>query len=486
MAKTNRRNKFPILLKTALLFFAFSLIITEIALTYYALMMSNKNKTTFADIADSYSQSIALSLDSEKVNDVSSQIHTIYKESGVKLDEEDETKLEEYYALFDGIAEEQSYKDIRKFLQDSIKDNSLFIADAFMVYVDLEDDVAIYLIDSATDEDMAPIGHLEDTSGFDPNNERGFPAYENNYPEYGWLMTAGYPVKYNGETVAYALVDISMGTVRASQADSIVRLFAYLITSVIFLGSVGVILAYFMMIKPLRKIANAAKNYNSNDPIQTHEQFQNLKITTGDEIAVLSDAIKKMESDLNNRFIELSEMNKQLISSREKTKELSILANKDGLTGVQNKIAYNNEVTRINQDIKNKDKVEFAVSMIDLNYLKNTNDEFGHDAGDTILVKLSQLICNIFAHSPVYRVGGDEFVVISSGNDYKNIDKLVKEFKEKISESIHNGDIPSNERVSAAIGYSIYDPKVDKDVDDVFKRADKEMYNYKHEMKKEK
>lgn len=447
--------------------------------------MSRKNKTTYMAVADSYSQTIALALNNEDVKTITDEITTIYRESGMTLDETDEAKLDEYYAKFEYLEDDATYNRVRDHLRALIKDNEVYIWCTYLVYMDLTNDVTIYLCDSSSLEDSNPIGYLEDTFGFQKDNERGFPAYESNYPEYGWLVTAGYPVKYNNETVAYALVDIKMATVRSAQASSIVRLTLYELITINLLAIAGIILVYYMLIKPLRKITSAASNYNSQDPVQTHEQFQNLKIKNRDEIGTLSDAIKKMEDDVNARFIELSETNKQLISSREQTKQMSILANKDGLTGVKNKIAYNNEVARINQDIKNKEKVEFAVSMIDLNYLKNTNDEFGHDTGDTILVKLSQIICDVFAHSPVYRVGGDEFVVISSGKDYKNIDNLVKEFEKRIEEARNDISVIESERVWAAIGYSIFDPKKDDGVDDVFKRADKDMYNKKRAMKSE-
>ena len=161
---------------------------------------------------------------------------------------------------------------------------------------------------------------------------------------------------------------------------------------------------------------------------------------------------------------------------------MTAIANRDSLTGVGSKTAYDAEAEKINAQIKNKEKLFFGIAMIDLNYLKNTNDEFGHFAGDEALIKLSNLICLVFKHSPVYRVGGDEFIVLLRGKDYENRDKLIEKFNKAIYSSINDKKIPEQERVSAAIGLSIF-IEGDSSVHDVFKRADKAMYLRKHEMK---
>ena len=193
--------------------------------------------------------------------------------------------------------------------------------------------------------------------------------------------------------------------------------------------------------------------------------------------------MKLMENDLYERYNKLLAINSDLLASREETKRMQMLANQDGLTGVKNKVSYNAEVERINKMIESGEKTNFAVVMIDLNYLKDTNDTFGHDTGDIALINLAKIICETFKFSPVYRIGGDEFTVISRGKDYQRIDTLVEDIKQKIaktkgSSSVHNGD-----NISAAVGYSKFDPKVDKTVEDVFKRADKEMYINKRVLK---
>jgi diguanylate cyclase (GGDEF)-like protein len=60
-----------------------------------------------------------------------------------------------------------------------------------------------------------------------------------------------------------------------------------------------------------------------------------------------------------------------------------------------------------------------------LNNLKTLNETYGHDKGDLAIKKLSNLICRVFSHSPVFRIGGDEFAVILRGWDYEHYDTII-------------------------------------------------------------
>ena len=81
------------------------------------------------------------------------------------------------------------------------------------------------------------------------------------------------------------------------------------------------------------------------------------------------------------------------------------------------KHAYVDAVAELNTKIDGAAADPFAVAVCDVNGLKAINDTLGHQAGDKLIREASMLICNTFKHSPVYRVGGDEFVVILIGQD---------------------------------------------------------------------
>ncbi len=153
------------------------------------------------------------------------------------------------------------------------------------------------------------------------------------------------------------------------------------------------------------------------------------------------------------------------------------MAYTDPLTGVKSKRAFKDYCETMDRRIREEGFLEFAVGVFDLNDLKKINDIRGHEAGDESIVAACRLVCKTFAHSPVYRIGGDEFVTIIEGSDYEMRHGLMQEFQARIEENAATG------RVIVAGGLSDYDSVKDATIADVFKRADEGMYARKHELK---
>ena len=150
-------------------------------------------------------------------------------------------------------------------------------------------------------------------------------------------------------------------------------------------------------------------------------------------------------------------------------------ANIDELTGVKNKNAYSEAENLLNEQIKTGKVKDYAIVVCDMNGLKDVNDTLGHLAGDQFIKDGCMLICNAFAHSPVYRVGGDEFVVIAQGKDLSKLDYLI----EKIDKA--NAENKAKGRVTMAVGAAY--GKEGLTVGDVFEQADANMYIKKKRMK---
>ena len=102
----------------------------------------------------------------------------------------------------------------------------------------------------------------------------------------------------------------------------------------------------------------------------------------------------------------------------------------DALTGIKNKHAYIDFEEELDRKIEEKENVEFAIIICDVNGLKVVNDTSGHVAGDEYIRRTCGLICDVFKHSPVFRVGGDEFVVVAQGSDYENVEALTRKIRE--------------------------------------------------------
>ena len=147
----------------------------------------------------------------------------------------------------------------------------------------------------------------------------------------------------------------------------------------------------------------------------------------------------------------------------------------DALTGVKNKHSYLKAEEKINRQIAGKNQPPFAVSVLDVNNLKKVNDTAGHQAGDDCLLQACRLICKTFKHSPVFRVGGDEFVVISQGEDYARVEELTALIEAHNKEALRSGG------VVVACGMSRFAD--DDSVAAVFERADRMMYENKNMLK---
>ena len=150
---------------------------------------------------------------------------------------------------------------------------------------------------------------------------------------------------------------------------------------------------------------------------------------------------------------------------------------RDDLTGIKNKNAYGEFERRLNDQIESGEIGTFAIAICDVNGLKTVNDTMGHKAGDEYIKAASKLVCDTFKHSPVFRVGGDEFVAILKGDDFESRDDLAKTF---MNIAKHNAE---EEKVVVACGISVFDKKHDKNVSEVFERADALMYKNKIALK---
>lgn len=160
-----------------------------------------------------------------------------------------------------------------------------------------------------------------------------------------------------------------------------------------------------------------------------------------------------------------------------KNELLKKLAYYDGLTNLYN---YNSFVTDI--DKMNDYKEDAIVVMFDVNNLKIANDTYGHETGNKLLINAASSIDKFFIElGKIYRIGGDEFVVLIKG---KNKEKEVKEKLKELNNYLLKTDFELPFKISIASGYAIYDKKEHSDMQDVFNLADLKMYKNKNKSKK--
>ena len=154
----------------------------------------------------------------------------------------------------------------------------------------------------------------------------------------------------------------------------------------------------------------------------------------------------------------------------------------DTLTGLQNRTAYYdyNDVLNRKEDTGDAD---FSIVMIDINYLKRVNDTYGHEQGNLYLQHAADLIRKVFGEKHVYRIGGDEFVVILEGKDQEGAEERLRMLKDEAAKTQADDSLQPWEKVSAATGLAKYEKGRDASTEEVLRRADEAMYRDKIAMK---
>ena len=148
------------------------------------------------------------------------------------------------------------------------------------------------------------------------------------------------------------------------------------------------------------------------------------------------------------------------LDERNRNKVWHTMAITDSLTGIQNRNAYNQYIS--NLDIK---KEKYGVLLFDIDDFKKINDTKGHLSGDAVLKSVAKILDSLFS-SPeytVYRIGGDEFAVISKNQTEKQIIEKMIDLKNILKKE-------GNIRLSS--GYSM----INKSVRTAFKYADEMLY----------
>ncbi|MCR5507737.1 MAG: GGDEF domain-containing protein [Lachnospiraceae bacterium] len=442
-----------------------------------------------ADEAERVAASTAIFIDLEMVDRLRDSVEAIYNSTGDKVtsDKWGTPEFEEYISRYDEVAASYDCTHLAEglgFVRDLNGASSVYLA-----FLDPENGYAVYLVDSPGEDQCSPgclDAYEEGKIVFKEDESGKIKPYETNTKAYGWLITTGYPIVYNGETIAYAFVDISMDDLTSVKNHySAITAIVISVTTIV-LGFFGILAADKYLINPIRKLTDVASSYKIPEASEVGElelcDFARLDIRTADEIQVLSESMKKMERDLNEQIENLFATKQELISTREHAEVLNELANRDALTGIRNKRGYDIEVQRINRNIT-AGYTGIGIVMVDMNDLRDVNDKYGHETGDRVICGLCDILCSIFKRSPVFRIGGDEFVVVAENQDLRNIDKNIETFRASIERSLKQKDLEPWQRVSAAIGYAIYDPDNDCGIEDTLGRADARMYEEKKAMK---
>jgi len=191
--------------------------------------------------------------------------------------------------------------------------------------------------------------------------------------------------------------------------------------------------------------------------------------------------INERHEATEERNIKLSE---QLSQMEQETQELQIklIENRDkllydSLTGVHSRLAYDEQ---IDQELARwtRHQTPFSFVVIDIDHFKSVNDMFGHNAGDKALKVIAQLMLkNVRKSDYVYRIGGEEFVLILTNTDVKQANSMIEKLRHSISDSNFHFN---QKQVSLTVSAGLTETRQDDTVESIFERADKALYQAKN------
>ena len=275
------------------------------------------------------------------------------------------------------------------------------------------------------------------------------------------------PLNIDGQTKGVIAVELNIAdvnsTILLNTASQMIKIALILVISM-------VVMLYFInrfYISKLSRLKVQVGDYSTFKDPQIARSIEGTAGAGRDEISSLAQQVAAMILELDEYMKNLVKTTNELEDTKQKAAAMNELALKDALTGVRNKAAYDNEIRKLNWRIEDGFK-EFAIGMVDLNFLKRINDTYGHERGNEAIRAICRLICVTFKHSAVFRIGGDEFVIILTG---------------EVGRLAADDTLEPWEAVSAAMGIAVFDETIDSDAGNVFKRADKIMFANKKEMK---
>ena len=217
---------------------------------------------------------------------------------------------EEYLANFSGIeTNDEAYDALYASLREVYEVND--VQSMYIFYLDAANKKLLYLID-VSDDAVVPgvIDPLYEINfGLLTDPSVGFPAYQTNTKEYGYLVSSGAPIydKQNN-IIGYAMVDISMNEVMSKRLAFLVVLVGVVALVSLVLSLVLIYVFKRGVVSPINSIAEAASLYIESEDRVNDNIFGKLSVKTGDELENLSNAMKKMAKDIEEYIVNLTKI----------------------------------------------------------------------------------------------------------------------------------------------------------------------------------
>ncbi|MDR2864579.1 MAG: diguanylate cyclase [Spirochaetaceae bacterium] len=340
-----------------------------------------------------------------------------------------------------------------------------------------------YIYDTDTSDMAAELGDFDPFFYTDPDTDK----LERLYPEatekqlrnggtidtimgitqYGWTITVNEPL-YGSDGICkgYVGIDFDVNQVIAERTAYVWQLaLVILILTAVF----AVIYLYIIqraIIRPLNIMAKAADSFLVNGlkggESIGESDILSMEINTGDEMQSLAEALKSMVRKIKEHLTNLN-----LATVKSET---------DVLTSLSNRGAFEQRVSAILNLRQEKDEIN-AFMMIDVDFFKAVNDNYGHAAGDTVLSECAKALRKTMREADVVgRLGGDEFAVFcKSIGSVAMAQEKARRIRDEWLKIIPPGGAHG---ITASIGIS-FSPQDGQKYQELFNKADEALYRAK-------
>lgn len=335
--------------------------------------------------------------------------------------------------------------------------------------------VDVYLLDSSGTYLMHEVPALVGTRGASPDSMRHWLAHDSDRAKIstpqGTLMRFGQVIEVAGKRLGIARIEFSTHGIEQSIREAVRRIFLY----AALIALAGCVLVWFMVYPLTRSIhllVEGVRRFGEGfDPENPDSADVTIRFRAFNEMGDLRDAFNEMTGALKHSMLERR-------SLKEETGFLRHQATTDAMTGLFNKRQFEEDFPAL-VDLALTRKRTLCLLMLDMDRFKQLNDTLGHAEGDRALKDLAQSIRERTRSTErAYRVGGDEFVVISVGT---SLDDAIT-ISERISDDYAKRKASDNP-TSISFGIVAYDGKGSPE--EFLKSADEEMYRAKRAKKAE-
>ncbi|EKO3399589.1 GGDEF domain-containing protein [Vibrio fluvialis] len=234
--------------------------------------------------------------------------------------------------------------------------------------------------------------------------------------------------------------------------------------SAVVLGFLLTVYIVQIILQRIKRIQGDIKTLNASlDQGDSSSQEAVSKITTKDELAELEHDIKAV----------MSRLAKEITCREQVEKQLLTLATQDKLTGAYNRHKWEEQIN-MQLNLAQRGSYPFGLILLDVDYFKRVNDQFGHQVGDQLLKRMvSELQQRIRSTDMLFRLGGEEFAILLPMQDIESACKLAESLRSQM-ELLQVDNLPA---FTISVGVTSYHD-MDSEAS-IFRRADMALYRAK-------